>query len=97
MKRALDERTPRQQRDLHAGWLRRVASRQRAWLCAGALLLLALTGCAHVKPYQRQYLSDRIMDPSAARWEAAAERKMLSTREGAQGSVLGAGGGCACN
>ena len=97
MKRGLDERTARQRRELHAGCLRRVAFRQRVLLGAGALLLLALTGCAHVKPYQRQYLSDRIMDPSAARWEAAAERKMLSTREGAQGSVLCAGGGCACN
>ncbi len=92
-----DERTPRERRELLGPSGRRVALRQRARRVAGPLLLLALTGCAHVKPYQRQYLSDRIMDPSAARWEAAAERKMLSTREGAQGSVLGAGGGCACN
>jgi uncharacterized protein DUF4266 len=59
--------------------------------------LSALAGCAHVKPYQRQHLSDRIMDPAATRWETLSERKMLSTREGAAGGANGNGGGCACN
>lgn len=59
--------------------------------------LLGTLGCAGVKPYQREFLADRIMDPSAMRWEQASERKMLSTREGASGGALGAGGGCACN
>ena len=64
-------------------------------LCLAALL--ASAGCANVRPYQREFLADRIMDPAAVRWEMAAERKMLSTREGASGGALGAGGGCACN
>ena len=59
--------------------------------------LLASMGCASVRPYQREFLADRIMDPAAGRWEMSAERKMLSTREGAAGGMLGAGGGCACN
>ncbi len=63
----------------------------------GACVLIALAGCTHVKPYQRQHLADRIMDPAAVRWEAASERKMLSTREGAMGGTQGMGGGCACN
>ena len=63
----------------------------------GTFVLIALAGCAHVKPYQRQHLADRIMDPASVRWEAASERKMLSTREGAMGGVQGMGGGCACN
>ena len=58
---------------------------------------LVLGGCGHVKAYQRQYLSDRIMDPAATRWEMSSERKMLSTREGAVGGANGNGGGCACN
>ena len=62
-----------------------------------ALVFLGVAGCAHVQPYQREYLADRIMDPAAARRELASERKMLSTREGAAGGALGAGGGCACN
>lgn len=69
---------------------------RRLWI---AVLLLASVacGCASVKPYQREYLADRIMDPAASRWELAGERKLLSTREGALGGSLGAGGGCACN
>jgi hypothetical protein len=61
------------------------------------LLVWAASGCAHVKPYQREYLADRIMDPAASSWELSGERKLLSTREGAMGGSLGAGGGCACN
>jgi len=74
---------------------RRVKKRIILGLCLAALW--ASAGCAHVKPYQREFLADRIMDPAAARWEMSAERKMLSTREGASGGALGAGGGCACN
>jgi hypothetical protein len=75
---------------------KRIAARMLG-ICFGACVLIALAGCAHVKPYQRQHLADRIMDPASVRWEAASERKMLSTREGAMGGVQGMGGGCACN
>ncbi len=66
-------------------------------LALGLAALIASVGCANVRPYQREFLADRIMDPSALHWEMAAERKMLSTREGASGGTLGVGGGCACN
>jgi hypothetical protein len=59
--------------------------------------LAGLAGCAHVAPYQREYLADRIMDPAATSRERAMERHWMETREGAMGGVLGAGGGCACN
>jgi uncharacterized protein DUF4266 len=67
------------------------------WLLAAMGLVVGITGCAHVAAYQREYLADRIMDPAAMRREMQSERKMLSTREGATGGALGAGGGCACN
>lgn len=67
------------------------------WGLAAMGLLAGATGCAHVAAYQREYLADRIMDPAAMRREMQSERKMLSTREGATGGALGAGGGCACN
>ena len=54
-------------------------------------------GCASVKPYQREYLADRIMDPRSNLREARSDQKWLSTREGALGGNLGVGGGCACN
>ena len=75
---------------------RRSRARGAVWL-ALALWALGATGCAHVAAYQREYLADRIMDPAAMRREMQSERKMLSTREGATGGALGAGGGCACN
>ena len=70
---------------------------KRALLAMCVVALLASMGCANVRPYQREFLADRIMDPAAGLWEMSAERKMLSTREGAAGGMLGAGGGCACN
>lgn len=61
------------------------------------IVALAGAGCATVAPYQREYLSDRIMDPNAMARERAAERHWVETREGSIGGPLGAGGGCACN
>jgi hypothetical protein len=60
-------------------------------------LLIAGAGCATVAPYQREYLADRIMDPSTMARERAAERHWVETREGAIGGPLGGSGGCACN
>jgi hypothetical protein len=74
-----------------------LAARRAVWLVLASLWALGATGCAHVAAYQREYLADRIMDPAAMRREMQSERKMLSTREGATGGALGAGGGCACN
>ena len=88
-----------------------VQKERQRWVCRtegnmrekiiGLVVLLAclsaLSGCAMVKPYEREYLADRIMDPRTALREESADRKWLSTREGALGGSLGAGGGCACN
>ena len=60
-------------------------------------ILVLSSACASVKPYQREYLADRIMDPRTSLREDMSDRKWLSTREGALGGTLGAGGGCACN
>lgn len=61
------------------------------------LVSLGLTGCVTVKPYQREYLADRIMEFDANAEEAAMERHFIETREGSIGGYGGAGGGCACN
>jgi hypothetical protein len=69
-------------------------------ILAGLLLCVVggtTWGCSTVKPYQREYLANRIMDPGARTRENLSDRKWLSTREGALGGDLGAGGGCACN
>jgi hypothetical protein len=66
-------------------------------LAALALAVILVSGCATVRPWERELLSDRIMDPGAVARERAAERHWVETREGAMGGPLGAGGGCACN
>ncbi len=61
------------------------------------LLLAALSGCATVKPHQREYLADRIMKLDGNAQEQAADAHVLSNREGAIGATGTAGGGCGCN
>ena len=63
-------------------------------------ILLAATGvtagCAGVKPYERELLSQPGMklSPSA---DAGAEQHMLESREASAGGFGGGGGGCGCN
>lgn len=66
----------------------------------GALLLvagLALTGCASVRAYEREFLADPIMSFDIDTEEAARELHWIEAREGSTGGFGGAGGGCACN
>lgn len=56
-----------------------------------------LSGCATVKPYEREYLADPIMQFDVNKEEAQLEMHFLLTREGSMGGYGGAGGGCACN
>jgi hypothetical protein len=50
-----------------------------------------------VKPHQREYLADRIMQLDGNSQERAADQHVLSNREGAVGASGTAGGGCGCN
>ena len=61
------------------------------------LAIITLDGCASVRPYEREYLADRIMDFDATSEEDTMDRHFLETREGSIGGHGGAGGGCACN
>lgn len=62
---------------------------------AFALLAVAASGCATVKPYQRGKLAHPTM--SVEESEGAAESHVHAVQEGAVGGVGGAGGGCGCN
>jgi hypothetical protein len=59
--------------------------------------LLTLPGCARVKPYQREYLSERAMQPGAEAAEDAFRAHWQTAREGSEGGFPTAGGGCGCN
>lgn len=61
------------------------------------LLLLFLTGCTTVKPYQRMYLNDQNMQLGKTGIDKFDEH-VHNYREGSSGGGTGQGsGGCGCN
>ncbi len=67
-------------------------------LVAAVLALSALSaGCAPVKPYQREDLSERVMQPGAEKTEDRFRAHWQTSREGSEGGFGGTGGGCGCN
>ena len=67
-------------------------------LCALTTLCLA-AGCGRyaVRPDEKEYLADRIMQPDHDAQETAADQHVLTNREGSTGGFGAAGGGCGCN
>jgi hypothetical protein len=61
------------------------------------LTALALTGCAGVKPHEKELLSDPAMIYGSGGEADVQEAHVLTNREGAAGASAGAGGGCGCN
>lgn len=57
----------------------------------------AAAGCANVKPWEREYLADPIMQFDYNKEEKSVREHFLGTREGSVGSFGVSGGGCGCN
>jgi hypothetical protein len=55
------------------------------------------TGCAKVKPYERELLAKPMMLFQADPHEDVLDNHMIEAREGAVGGYGSAGGGCGCN
>jgi hypothetical protein len=66
-------------------------------LLALALLCLTASGCATVKPWQKEMLADPVMSFESHTREAARELHWIEAREGSTGGTGSSGGGCACN
>ncbi|MCC6502679.1 MAG: DUF4266 domain-containing protein [Deltaproteobacteria bacterium] len=62
-----------------------------------ALAALSVSGCARVKPWEREHLADPIMQFDVNKEERAVREHFLGTREGSAGSFGVSGGGCGCN
>jgi hypothetical protein len=79
--------------------LHRLAPRPKGRLPISALILfLPLAGgCATVKPWQRETLSDPIMQPGRNPIAAAQLDHVYFSREAASGGTTVGGGGCGCN
>jgi hypothetical protein len=62
-----------------------------------ALLVLMMTGCANVKPYERSYLArqDMQFDPNPV--DARFKQHIYGSKEAARGGYGVGGGGCGCN
>jgi hypothetical protein len=63
------------------------------------VLALAVAGCGRyaVRPDEKEYLADRIMQLDYDTQEIAADQHVLSNREGSSGGYGTGGGGCGCN
>ena len=59
--------------------------------------LAGAAGCAVVKPWEREYLADPIMQSDYNKEEKSVREHFLGTREGSVGSFGVSGGGCGCN
>ena len=81
------------------GWRRIRRIRRIRLAVALALLVLGLlsSGCATVKPWQRQHLARGPMLFGGDAGESQLEQHTLQYREGAAGGLGGGGGGCGCN
>jgi hypothetical protein len=65
-------------------------------LLSFVILFALLVGCATVKAYQREKLSDPLMEPRNQFAKQQLDEKFFSTREGSMGGDIGIGGGCGC-
>lgn len=61
------------------------------------IVLAAASGCARVKPWQREDLARRTMISDTEPGEARFQQHGRGAREGSDGGTGDAGGGCGCN
>ncbi len=62
-----------------------------------ALVLLALTGCAGVQPWERDVLARPEMSLDTAPLDAAIDDHIYFSKEASSGGRGFGGGGCGCN
>lgn len=66
-------------------------------LLASVLLVLAASGCATVRPQDKEHLAEPSMAFSSGGAVVEHEQHVLDNREGASGGGTTRGGGCGCN
>lgn len=73
------------------------SSRRRVALSCAAVLAVALSGCATVRPQDKEHLAEPSMAFSSGGAAQEHEQHVLDNREGASGGGTTRGGGCGCN
>ena len=61
------------------------------------LVILFLTGCTPVMPWERGYLAKAHMSPSSNAIDESLRYHMQVSKEASSGGHSSAGGGCGCN
>ena len=69
----------------------------QAFLFLASVVLFGATGCANVKPWQREHLADYTMQPDRDPLGIAQKEHIWFSREEASGGRGVGGGGCGCN
>ncbi len=69
----------------------------KAFLFLASVVLFGATGCANVKPWQREHLADYTMQPDRDPLGIAQREHIWFSREAASGGRGVGGGGCGCN
>jgi len=70
---------------------------RRQWLRLALILFPLASGCATVKPWEREALADPIMQPGRNPIGTAQMDHVYFSREAASGGTTVCGGGCGCN
>ena len=65
--------------------------------CCACTLCVVFDGCAHVAPYEREYLTRPGMDTGREAFAEGFVVHVRASREGGMESADSAGGGCGCN
>lgn len=69
----------------------------RGFLLSLVALLVLVSGCARVRPYQREHLAKQAMVNDRTPGEGRTDQHRAGSREGADGGTGEPGGGCGCN
>ena len=71
--------------------------KNKAFLLLASVVLMTVTGCANVKPWQREHLADYTMRADRDPLGKAQMEHIWFSREEASGGAGVGGGGCGCN
>jgi len=71
--------------------------KNKVFLLLASVLLIAVSGCANVKPWQRETLADYTMRADRDPLGTAQVEHIWFSREEASGGRGVGGGGCGCN
>ncbi len=69
----------------------------QGWVIASGLFLLALSGCARVRPWERELLADPRMEIDPGGVDGEIDDHIYFSKEASSGGRGFGGGGCGCN